>query len=297
MISAPKKKLKQLQLWVLETILNPLPVEENIHGFIKKHSILTNAQPHLQQDIVINIDLKDFFPSISYKHVKGLFRKLGYSEQYAILFALICTQAETDTVEMDGVTYYVQTNRRFLPQGSPASPAISNLIAYNLDRRIKGLAKKYNFTYTRYADDLTFSTSRDNEKHIAKFLYFLKDIIHSEGFTLHPDKTQIMRKGGLQKVTGIVVNEKQNIQRNELRKFRALLHNIEANGWKDQKWGNSVYLPRTIEGYINFVKMVNPEKGKKFEEQLLKIVYKHGYPTEETGNSIQPESITTSPKK
>lgn len=277
-IAAPKKKLKNLQNWVLENILNQFEINEYAHGFVKQRSIVTNANVHTGQDIVINIDLKDFFPSIDYKRVKGLFQKIGYSEQLAIIFALICTQAETKTVLMDGVTYYVQNNKRFLPQGSPASPAISNLIAFRLDKKVQGLAAKYGFVYSRYADDLSFSTSSVNEKNIAALLYFLNKIISEEGLTINREKTTVMRKSGQQKVTGIVVNEKLNIDRKQLRKFRALLHNIEVNGWKDQKWGKSENAKAAIEGYIHFIKMVNQEKAKQFEEKWVKIVAKHGYP-------------------
>lgn len=277
-ISAPKRKLKGLQNWVLETILNKIPVGNQVHGFTKSRSIITNARPHLKQDIVINADLKDFFPSIDYKRVKGLFESFGYSEQLSTLFALICTQAETELVEMDGVNYHVQKGKRFLPQGSPASPAISNIIAYRLDKKVQGLARKYNFNYTRYADDLSFSTSKDNEKNVPKLLKYLRLIVKSEGLTLHPEKTHIMRGGGLQKVTGIVVNEKLNVERNQLRKFRALLHNIETNGWNGQKWGQAHNLIHSIEGYIHFVKMVNPEKALRFQSQLQRIVSRYGYP-------------------
>ena len=278
-ISAPKRKLKALQTAVLGGILNHIPVTQSAHGFIKKRSIISNAQPHIAKDVVINVDLKDFFPTISYKRVKGLFESFGYSEQLSIIFALICTQAPTDKINLDGVTYYVQKGERFLPQGSPASPAISNLLVYKMDRRIEGLANKLGFAYTRYADDLRFSASNENEKNIAHLLYFLKKIIETEGFTLHPDKTHIMRKGSQQKVTGIVVNQKQNIERSQLRKFRALLHNIEINGWKNQQWGRAANLINAIEGYINYVRMVNPDKGTKFAEQLKRIIGKHAYPT------------------
>jgi hypothetical protein len=277
-ISAPKRKLKYLQLWMLNNILNRIPVSDFTHGFVSQRSIVSNAIPHVGADIVINIDLKDFFPTIDYSRVKGLMKALGYSEQIATVFALLCTQAEIETVQMDGVTYYVQTGKRFLPQGSPASPAISNLIAYRLDRKVQGLAKKVNFTYTRYADDLTFSTAKENEKNISKLLYFLKKIIEEEGFTIHPEKTHIMRKGSLQKVTGIVVNEKPNVERNQLRKFRSLLHHIETEGWKNQTWGKSSYLANAVEGYICYVSMVNPDKGNQFRQQLRRIIEKHGYP-------------------
>lgn len=290
-ISAPKPKMKSLQNWVLNHILNQIPIGDYAHGFIKQRSILTNAQPHVGKDIVINADLKDFFPSIDFKRVKGLFQTLGYSEQMATLFALICTQAETEVAEMDGVTYYIQKGNRILPQGSPASPAISNLIAYKLDKKLKGLADKLNFTYTRYADDLSFSTSSDNKENITKLLRFLRDIVKAEGLTLHPEKTHIMRNGGQQKVTGIVVNEKLNVERAQLRKFRALLHNIETNGWKGQKWGQAKNVLYSIEGYIHFVKMVNPDKAVKYQEQLNRIIEKHGIPeiVEDTHNQ-EPEA-------
>lgn len=277
-ISAPKSRLKKLQLWILDTILNCLPIGNVAHGFIKQRSIITNAKPHLNQDIVINVDLKDFFPTINYGRVKGLFHKLGYSEQLATIFALILTQADTEEVTLDNVRYYVQKGNRFLPQGSPASPAISNLIAYKMDRKIQGLAAKLNFTYTRYADDLSFSTSKENEKNVNKLLYFIKKIIESEGFVMHPDKTHIMRKGAQQKVTGIVVNEELNIERTKLHKFRALLHNIETHGWKEQQWGKARHVIHAIEGYIHFIQMVNPEKAKRFKTQLIQIIAKHGYP-------------------
>lgn len=281
-ISAPKSKMKALQNWVLSNILNQIPVCPQAHGFIRSRSIVTNAHPHTGKDIVINIDLKDFFPSIDYKRVKGLFHKLGYSEQMATIFALICTQAETDTVEMDGVTYYVQKGKRFLPQGSPASPAVSNLIAYRLDRKVQGLASKLGFTYTRYADDLSFSTSNSNKQNVARLLHFLRKIIETEGLTVNPEKTHIMRNGGQQKVTGLVVNRKLNVDRTQLRKFRALLHNIEMNGWNGQKWGRTDNILHAIEGYIHFIKMVNPEKGIKFYEQLKRIVEKHSCPPGDT---------------
>ncbi|MFC0780042.1 hypothetical protein, partial [Flavobacterium sp. HJSW_4] len=92
------------------------------------------------------------------------------------------------------------------------------------------------------------------------------------------EKIHVMRKGMQQKVTGIVVNEKLNVDRNQLRKFRALLHNIEKNGWKDQKWGKAIHVINAIEGYINYINMVNPEKGAAFKQNLKNIIKLHGLP-------------------
>lgn len=277
-ISAPKTGLKKLQKWLLDTLLSKITMAEEVHGFTANRSIVSNAKSHIGKEVVINIDLKDFFPSIHFKRVKGLFKALGYSEQIASIFALISTQAETKEVLLDGVKYYVQSGNRILPQGSPASPAISNLIAYKLDKRLKGLAQRYGFTYTRYADDLTFSSEENNAKNSAALLYFAKKIITSEDFTVHPDKIHLMKKSRQQKVTGIVVNEKPNIDRNRLRQFRALLHNISCNGWKDQKWGKAKNIYNAIDGYILFIHMVQPEKAIVFRKKLEEIIVKHGKP-------------------
>ncbi len=291
-ISAPKSQLKSFQQWILDNILNKISVGEMVHGFTSKKSIVTNAEPHLDKDIIINIDLKDFFPSISYKRVKGLFSRLGYSEQLSTVFALVCTQAHTEEVLLDGVKYFVHKGERFLPQGSPASPAISNIIAYKLDKRLQGLAQKLGFVYTRYADDLTFSTHDTNEQNINKLLYFVRQVINDENFTIHPDKLHIMRRKHQQKVTGIVVNEKLNVERQKLRKFRALLHNIEVNGWQNKTWGKAFHLINAIEGYINFVNMVNPSKAMAFKEKLNTIIAKHGKPVVEIPKEI-PEPLET----
>jgi len=105
-ISAPKAALADLQVWVLSRILAPLGAEPEAHGFVPGRSIVTNATPHVSQKIVINLDLKDFFPSVTFRRVKGLFEKIGYSEQVAIVLALICTEPPRLPVEVDGRKLY-----------------------------------------------------------------------------------------------------------------------------------------------------------------------------------------------
>lgn len=164
------------------------------------------------------------------------------------------------------------------------------MIVYKMDKKINGLAKKLNFSYTRYADDMSFSTTEENSQNVSRLLYYTKKIIESEGFIIHPDKVHVMRKGMQQKVTGVVVNKKLNIDRIQLRKFRALLHNIEKNGWKDQQWGKAIHLINAIEGYINYVYMVNPEKGTAFKQSLKTIIKKHGQPN--IAKTSIPEKVT-----
>ncbi|MFB8790277.1 MAG: reverse transcriptase domain-containing protein [Potamolinea sp.] len=128
LICAPMPRLKAAQNWIFVNILEKLELHDAAHGFRRNRSILSNAQPHVGAEVIINLDLKDFFPSISYKRVKGLFQSFGYSEAAATIFGLLCTQTDTEEVELDGKTYHVATTERHLPQGSPASPAITNLL-------------------------------------------------------------------------------------------------------------------------------------------------------------------------
>lgn len=277
LISAPMPRLKRLQYWVLDNILQKIPLSNHAHGFAPLRSIVTNAQPHVGKTVVINMDLKDFFPTVGYPRIKGLFANQGYNEEVSTLLALICSEPETQTVELDEQRYYIHSKQRFLPQGAPTSPNISNIICYRLDQRLDGLAKKQGFIFTRYADDLTFSSQ--NIEKVMPLLNWVKKIVTEEGFVVHPDKVRIMHKGVRQEVTGIVVNDKISVNRQQLKKFRALLFQIKKDGYGDKQWGDKEgsLLP-VIKGYAHFVKMVNPEKGLLFLEKIKEIVALHGYP-------------------
>ncbi len=272
LISAPMPRLKNAQRWLLDNILQQVPLHPAVHGFRQEHSIVSNAEPHLGQDIVINMDLKDFFPSVNYRRVKGVFRSLGYSEQLATIFALLCTEPEVDEVVLDGETYYVAKSERHLPQGAPTSPAMTNIICRRLDCRLQGMADTLNFTYSRYADDLTFSASDNAARNMTKLLWQTKKIVADEGFILHPEKLRIMRKGSRKEVTGIVVNEKLNINRKALHNFRALLFQIEKDGIEGKYWKGSDAFLSSIKGYANYVAMVNPEKGQPLVDRVNKLL-------------------------
>ncbi len=276
LISAPMPRLKRLQYWVLDNILQKIPLSDHAHGFVPLRSIVSNARPHIGKKIVINMDLKDFFPTIGYPRIKGLFSNLGYNNEVSTLLALICSEPETETVEMDEQRYYIHSKQRFLPQGAPTSPNISNIICYRLDKRLQGLAKKTGFVFTRYADDMTFSSQ--NSDKVMSLLNWVKAIITEEGFVLHPEKTRIMHKGVRQEVTGVVVNEKLSVNRKHLKQFRALLFQLKKDGYGNQRWGKGGSLLPALSGYAYFVKMVNPAKGQKFLAQIKEIIQLHGYP-------------------
>jgi retron-type reverse transcriptase len=276
-ISAPKPQLKRLQYWILENILNRVEVSDKAHGFVSKRNILSNAMPHLNQAVVMNFDLENFFPTVGYPRVRGLFQHLGYSGEVSTLLALLTTEAEQRAVTLDGEPLYLYTGRRYLPQGSPASPMITNLICRKLDRRMEGIATSLGFNYSRYADDMSFSSGVYGN--INKMLFWVKKITQEEGFTLHPNKSRIMKKGSRQEVTGVVVNEKPSVNRREMKRFRALLYQIEQDGLEGKSWhGKSENLMSVIWGYANFVKMVDAQKGEKFMNQIRVIM--ESYPLE-----------------
>lgn len=292
-ISAPILQLKQAQEWILENILEKLEPHNAAHGFRCGRSIVTNAQPHVGAEAIINIDLQDFFPSISYKRVKGLFKSFGYSEAASIVFSLICTEPKVKEVELDRTKHLLLSwTERRLPQGAPTSPAISNLLCRRLDRRLFQMAEKLAFIYTRYADDLTFSTSGENLGNIGKVLKFTKSIVTHEGFEINDKKTRVIHKSCQQEVTGIVVNSKLNLSREILRRFRAALYQIEKDGLRGKHWGQSNDLIASLQGFANFVYMINPEKGAKFQEQIRRIKdkYEHG---QDRGASVsEPMNLT-----
>ncbi len=299
-ISAPMPRLKKAQHWVLETILNRVPPHEAAHGFREGRSIVTNAAPHVGAAILVNLDLKDFFPGVALRRVRGLFRALGYSEAVATTLALLCTEPEVDEVELDGQRFFVAAGERHLPQGAPTSPALSNLICRRLDRRLTSIAHKLGFVYTRYADDLSFSLPRSasapsapaaspppaaesparkpTESPAGVLLRRVRYAVASEGFTVHPDKTRVLRRAKQQEVTGLVVNDKLGVDRTQLRKFRALLHQIEKSGPAGKRWGDATgdSVLAVAVGYASFVAMVSPDRGTPLRQQALRLQARWG---------------------
>jgi retron-type reverse transcriptase len=271
-ISAPKKKLARAQQWVFERVLSKLKVDEHAHGFVPAHSVVTNARPHVKKPVVVNLDLKDFFPTITFRRVKGLFAKVGYSESVATVLGLLCTEPPRVDVELDGKKIYIALGNRQLPQGACTSPALTNVICRRLDKRLAGLAKAAGFTYTRYADDLTFS-AESNEK-VTFLLASVRHVLDDEGLVLNGDKTRVMRKGRRQEVTGVVVNEKTSVARDEVKQLRAILHNCAKTGLKEQNREKHPDFAAYLSGRVAWVKQVDPKKGAALSLMLQRALAK-----------------------
>ncbi|MBM76585.1 MAG: RNA-dependent DNA polymerase [Proteobacteria bacterium] len=276
-IWAPMPRLKAIQKWISRNIAEKLATHGAAHGFIVGRSIVSNAMVHTDSKVVVSMDLKDFFPTFTFKRVKGIFRAAGYLDGIATLLALFCTEAprvpmclpdENDPSKEKWV--YVASGERCLPQGSPASPALTNSACLRLDRRLAGYAQKYGWRYTRYADDLTFSfpSSDSRSANVDLLKKFVHDIVTSEGFVVHPDKTDVMGTGGQQKVTGLIVNGtgSPRVPREFRDKLRAAIHN--------QEQGQPLFEDETMStllGYASFVFSADPERGKTQLEQLQKL--------------------------
>ncbi|MDM5068495.1 retron St85 family RNA-directed DNA polymerase [Aeromonas salmonicida] len=206
-ISQPSRDLKALQSWILRNILDKLSVSKFSKGFEKGSSTLDNATPHIGANYILSLDLEDFFPSIKSGYVFSIFRSIGYNVHVSHTLTNLC-------VYNGG-----------LPQGAPTSPKLANLICARLDARISGYAGKKGITYTRYADDITFSAQ--TAKKITKVYSMAKFIIHDEKFVINKDKTYFSGTKRNKKITGLVVTERSvGIGRVMLRSIKAKIHHL-----------------------------------------------------------------------
>jgi RNA-directed DNA polymerase len=271
-LHAPHRTLAAVQRWILDNILRRLPVEPPVHGFQSGRGILSNAQAHVHRAVVVNLDLQDFFPSITFPRVRSVFHRLGYSPAVATIFALLCTECPRQVVEYAGQMYHVAVGPRGLPQGACTSPALSNQVARRLDRRLHGLANKLGLSYTRYADDLTFSGDDSLQGRVGYLMARVRHIAEEEGYAVNERKSRVLRRNAAQMVTGLVVNERPSVRRRELRRLRAILHRARTEGLQRQNREGKPNFVAWLQGKIAYVRMSRPELGAKLQKELLKLL-------------------------
>jgi|GEM_PF-5908209 len=272
-ILAPKDQLKGLQRKILAEIIGKIPVGAAVHGFVPGRSIVTNARNHVGKAIICKMDLKDFFPSITFPRVRGFFITTGYSFSVASALALLCTEYERDSFEREGTTYYISIGPRHLAQGAPTSPALANLIAWKLDKRLTGLAKSLQFSYTRYADDLTFSG--DDSMQVDKLRYVVQQIITAEHFAINPVKTRIAKQSTHQTVTGLIVNEKVSTPRKLRRQLRATLYNAHRDGLAAQNRDQRPNFYAYLSGMLAHIHNANAVQAARLRPHLLRLTAKN----------------------
>ena len=230
-----------------------------MHGFTEGKSVASNASMHTAKNYVLNIDLKDFFPTITYTRVVKSLKGLGFNGEVSDIIARLCTIPMWDEQS--------QMLRNSLPQGSPASPLLSNIVCSTLDRWLTDLARRHRVTYTRYADDMTFSSNHSVYANDSSFLQELEDIVRSCGFKINEKKTRLQKKGSRQEVTGLIVCEKVNTYRQFTKNLRAAVFHAETNGCTPYDFNN-------IMGRISYLAMVkgpdNPNV-KRFRAIMSKI--------------------------
>lgn len=272
LLAAPHRKLAAAQRWILDEILAKLPVEPPAHGFVPGRSVVTNAAPHVGRDVVLNFDLQDFFPTITFGRVRGVFASLGYSPAVATILALLCTECPRRKITYAAESYWVAVGPRGLPQGACTSPALSNRVARRLDRRLSGMASTHGWAYTRYADDLTFSAPPEHRGGIPMLMARVRHIVGEESFALNLRKGRVQRRGRRQTVTGIVVNDKPGLPRSEVRRLRAILHQAERTGLEAQNREGREDFEAWLRGKIAYLSMVDRDKGERLRAQLDAIV-------------------------
>jgi RNA-directed DNA polymerase len=229
-LTAPNPALKAVQRRILRRLLGRLRAHPCATGFERGHSIVTNARPHVGQELVIKLDLKDFFASTKAVRVEQYFHAIGWNAEAAALLVRLCT------------------HEGGLPAGAPTSPRLSNLVNFRRDERIEVLARLYGMSYSRYADDLTLSgpaiqaVPHNNPKtlrslppespaRVNDIINRIKRIVARDGYTLHTDKKlRVARRHHRQTVTGLVVNQKVQLPRATRRWLRAVEHRFATTG-------------------------------------------------------------------
>lgn len=230
-LEIPKPRLREIQRKILRRILDRVPPHPAAHGFVTGRSPRTFGIAHAGREIVIAVDLKNFFPTIGIDRVVAIFDALGYPRTVAWNLAYLCTTS-TPAARLAGMDTATASllRTRHLPQGAPTSPALANLAARMLDIRLTGLARSMGLRYTRYADDLAFSGQCDADR----LLWVLGLVVRDEGFTLNRTKTRVRRAHKRQQLTGLVVNDWPAVPRKQYDELRAILHNCIATGPEQQ---------------------------------------------------------------
>lgn len=284
-IERPKHRLKSIQRQLLHEVLDWIPAHEAAHGFTRGRSVRTHARAHTGRFAVVRLDLEDFFASIEAARVYGIFRTAGYPESVAHALTALTTNmapaALWHELERPADPRQIGAHHRLgrrlatphLPQGAPTSPALANLAAFRLDRRLHGLAGALQINYSRYADDLTFSGSAGLVRGAGRLRRTVAQIAREEGFTVNEAKSMLATRAGRQRVCGVVVNDHLNMPRREYDTLRAILHNAAAHGPQTQNRAAVPDFRAHLLGRIAWVDSLNPQRGEKLRRQFAEIAW------------------------
>ncbi len=256
-ILQPCRDLKALQAWILRNILDKLTPTPFATAYVKKKNLLHNVSPHSANRYFLCLDLEDFFPSISDGRVANIFRLIGYSWRASFFLSALCT--------CEGG----------LPQGAVTSPALSNLVAAKLDRRIAGFTSRRNIVFTRYADDITLSSN--NPATLSKALPIIMRIIRNERFKVNVEKTRVVGPRRQCRITGLTKNTDEprfGIGKRKKRQMRAIMHNLLVKGTTDRKYDSA----ESILGWLSFLKGVDRTSYEQMNRTWVILLAKKAPP-------------------
>lgn len=255
-IATPSPVLLEAQRWVLSEVLTKLEVNDCCYGFVTGRSIVDNARQHLKKQVVLKIDLKDFFPSISQNQVMKIFLGVGYPVSVSYFLTRICCLS------------------RSLPQGAATSPALSNLVASRLDLGLSSYADGKGLTYTRYADDLTFSGDYIGSTEISQIKY----IVSQQGFRVNEKKTRLLEGKKQKIITGVSVsNGKLALPRNSVREIKLAAYHVLKRGYFEHSKSIGKRDPLLLErllGRIGFWLQIDPENAtaNRLQAEIKKYI-------------------------
>lgn len=274
LLEIPKSNLRAIQRQIHTQILQQIPPHSACHGFRKGHSCRSYAEPHCAKPVVIRMDLQGFFTSIPLRRIHAIFETVGYRTEVARLLAGLCSNQVPPQVLAANQNLSWRELKQYktphLPQGSPVSPALSNLAAFRLDVRLSSLMNKMGGAYTRYADDLAFSGNFTTAS-IHRLYALVCHIVMVEGFSLNPRKTKIMHRGVRQNLTGLVVNQHVNYPRYKYDKLKAILFNCSRYGVESQNREKHDDFKMHLQGKIAYVRSINPQRANKLERLFGRI--------------------------
>jgi retron-type reverse transcriptase len=280
LIEAPRPRLKAIQRHVLQGLLAHIPPHDAAHGFRPGRSIRTYAAPHVGHAVVLKLDLKDFFPSVTAARVAAILATAGYPEPVARRLAGLCTTSTpADAWDAPGAPATPDARLRrllrepHLPQGAPTSPALANLAAWRLDARLAALATAAGAVYTRYADDLAFSGDAEFARRVERFYVHACATAIEEGFEVNTRKTRLMRRGVRQRIAGVVVNAHPNVARDAFDALKATLHNCARHGPASQNRDAIPDFRAHLAGRVAHVEAINPARGSKLRALFDRIAW------------------------
>jgi hypothetical protein len=276
LMEIPKARLMEMQRKILRGILDRVPVHAAAHGFLRGRSCRTYVEPHIGQDVLLRLDLRNFFPGIPAARIHALFGTLGYPEGVARALTGLCTNRVPMSMARRGGQSWEECKRLgipHLPQGAPTSPALANLCALHLDLRLEGLARELEARYTRYADDIAISGGETLRRRIEAVAAQVSAIAFDEGFEVNHRKTRAMHRSRRQLLTGIVVNEKANVRRDDFDRLKAILTNCIRHGAQSQNREARSDFRAHLAGRIAHVASLNAARGAKLRTLFARIAF------------------------